>query len=207
MTTNLISIFALVVFYSCPSNTVKDYWLLECDSTGIACRYVDTKGEVKIPYGKYYHCYTDTFRNFAIVSAPKGLMAINKKEEKLFDVYIFDNGPDYVVDGAFRIVNNNKMGFSDTHGNIIVLPIYDFVYPFNKGLAVVNLGGHSESVNPSDPNCEYHTWVEGKWGIINKTGELIKDIKYDHKWQDGKHTLIYESEIIELEDEDIFKLE
>lgn len=192
----LIIVLIVICCYSC--NNKSDYWLRECDSIGINCRYVDTDGNVMISFGKYYHCYTDTFRNFAFVTGENGIIGINKKEEKLFEVFIFDNGPDYIVDGAFRIIAENKMGFADTLGNIIVPEIYDFVFPFDNGLALVNIGGHIESVDPSDPNCEYHTWVGGKWGMINKKGKVVKDIKYERKRQKGKNILISGDEILEF---------
>ncbi|WP_163323059.1 WG repeat-containing protein [Draconibacterium mangrovi] len=196
---NILLIIAGVMIYSCSHKKELDYWIRECDSTGIKCRYIDRQGEVKIPYGRYYYCYTDTFKNIAFVSGETGIIGINRKEEKLFNVYIFDNGPDYIVDGTFRIIEQNKMGFADTLGNIIIPTIYDFTYPFEKGLALVNIGGHSESIDPSDPLCEYHTWAGGKWGIINKKGDIIKDIEYDREWQKGKDILTNDSEILELE--------
>jgi hypothetical protein len=204
---NIFIIIAGIMIYSCSYNKKPDYWFRECDSTGIKCRYIDTHGNVKIPYGKYYHCYTDTFKNIAFVTGEKGIIGINKNEEILFNVCIFDNGPDYIVDGTFRIVDKNKMGFADTLGKIIIPAIYDFVYPFEKNIALVNIGGHSESIDPSDPQCEYHTWVGGNWGIINKKGEIIKDIKYDLKGQKGKNILINNSEILELENGTLKKIE
>ena len=197
-----------IAICSCSHSNKKEtnYWIRECDSTGIKCRYVDSKGIVKIPFGKYYYCYTDTFKDIAFVTGEKGIIGINKKGEKLFNVYIIDNGPDYIVNGAFRIIEKNKMGFADTLGNIIIPTIYDFAYPFNKNeLALVNIGGHSESVDPADPHCEHHVWIGGKWGIINKSGKIIKDIKYDHIWQNGKDILSKESESFEFNNETTLK--
>lgn len=196
----ILTTIAITIF-SCSPKKEDSYWIRECDSTGINCRYVDSDGIEKIPFGKYYHCYTDTFRNIAFVTGEngKGIVAINRQEEKLFNVFIIDNGPDYIENGAFRIIEKNKMGFADTLGNIIIPTIYDFTTPFNKkGLALVNIGGHSESVDPKDPYCEYHTWIGGKWGIINKKGKIIKEIKFDHKWQNGRNILSDESESFEF---------
>lgn len=196
---SFLILVTITILYSCTIKKEPDYWIIEYDSTGIGCRYTDSYGNVKIPYGKYYRCYTDTFRNIAFVSDDKGIIAINKNEEKLFTVYPFDNGPDYIVEGTFRIIENKKMGFADTLGNIIVPIIYDYVNPFENGLALVNIGGHSESIDPSDKYCEYHTWVGGKWGIIDKKGKIIKEIKYSHKWQNGKSILTNDAEVFELQ--------
>jgi hypothetical protein len=143
---------------------------------------VDKFNNVKIPFGKYPICYTDTFRTYAIVlKTDEGFIAIDRQENKLFSVYPFDNGPDYVTEGTIRILDNKKMGIADTTGKIIIPAIYDFTYGFECGLALINNGGRSVSIDPKDPNCEYHTWEGGKWGVADKTGKLILTIEYDYK--------------------------
>ena len=69
-----------------------------------SCGYVNIKGEVIIPFGKYPVCFTDTLKNFAVVYAKgKGFIGIDRNENILFNVYEIDNGPDYPSEGAFRI--------------------------------------------------------------------------------------------------------
>jgi len=157
-------------------------WIMKYDSTKYeSCGYVDLNGNIKIPFGKYRTCYTDTFRTFAIVLKDKeGFIGIDKLENKLFTVYPFDNGPDYVTDGTFRIIENSKMGVADTTGRIIIQPIYDFTFGFESGLALVNIGGHREKTIPNDPNCEYYTWTGGLWGVVNKQGKIVLKIKYHY---------------------------
>ena len=71
-----------------------------------------------IPFGKYLICFTDKFDKFAIVSAPdKGIIGIDRKENILFNVYVFDNGPDYPSNGLFRIIKDGKIGYADMNGN------------------------------------------------------------------------------------------
>lgn len=156
-------------------------WILKYDSID-HCGYADTNGNIMIPFGKYSMCYTDTFKTYAIVFMDEqGFFGIDKNENRLFTVFPYDNGPDYISEGTFRIIDNSKMGFADTTGKIIIQPIYDFVFGFDKGLALVNIHGHREKTDPADPNCEYHTWSGGKWGVIDKSGKLILEIKYDYK--------------------------
>ena len=50
-------------------------------------------------------------------------------------VFMFDNGPDYVSDGMYRIIENGKMGFANEKGKVVIPPKYDFVWPFEKGSA------------------------------------------------------------------------
>ena len=54
------------------------------------------RGEIIIPLGKYAICFTDTFRTYAIVlKSHKGFVAIDRQENILYEVFPFDNGPDY----------------------------------------------------------------------------------------------------------------
>lgn len=173
----IFSLFLLTILHA----QEKDFWILKSDSTE-SLGYVDKLNNVKIPFGKYPMCYTDTFWTYAIVlKTDEGFIAIDRQENKLFSVYPFDNGPDYVTEGTIRILDNKKMGIADTTGKIIIPAIYDFTYGFEYGLALINKGGRSVSIDPKDPNCEYHTWEGGKWGVADKTGKLILTIEYDYK--------------------------
>lgn len=186
----------------------NDDWYVKYDSTS-NCGYVDKLGNIMIPIGKYNMCFTDTFRAYAIVSFKDkpGFIGIDKKENELFTVYPFDNGPDYISDGTFRIIKDSKMGIADTTGKIIIQPIYDFTFGFDKGIAIVNVGGHREKSDPTDPNCEYYTWTAGKWGVIDKNGKLLLDVKYNYKWNHVTHKteLIGQDEIFLIENGLIIK--
>ena len=88
------------------------------DTTKDEYAYVNFKGDTIIPFGKYLICFTDKFDKFAIVSAPdKGIIGIDRKENILFNVYVFDNGPDYPSNGLFRIIKDGKIGYADMNGN------------------------------------------------------------------------------------------
>lgn len=166
-------------------NAQKDnIWLLKYDSTDFeSCGYVDVNNNIRIPFGKYSMCFTDTFKTYAIVlKDTEGFIGIDKNENKLFTVYPYDNGPDYVKEGTFRIIENSKIGFADTTGKIIVQPVYDFAFGFEDGLALVNIGGHREKSDPEDPDCEYYTWTGGLWGVINREGKPVLDIRYNYRW-------------------------
>src|SRR5690242_11150784 len=76
--------------------------------------YKNLHGNIIIPAGKYSHCFTDTFRTYAVVLLPQnGFVAIDRKENMLYSIFRFDNGPDYVEDGLFRIVKDGKIGYAD----------------------------------------------------------------------------------------------
>jgi hypothetical protein len=206
----ILLLFILLTIYKTEAQQL-DFWHLKCDSVEYdRCGYVDENGMIKIPLGKYPECFTDTFKNYAIVLTAKDVfVAIDRDEKVLFTVYNYDNGPDYVSDGAFRIVDDNKMGFADTSGKIFIKPQYDFVFPFENGFALVNVGGGKEKSDPTDPDCEHYTWTGGLWGIIDKNGKYIKDLKYFCGWnQDTKRfELIGDSEKFEIIKGQIKKIE
>ncbi len=61
-------------------------------------------------------------------------------------------------EGLGGICKNNKYGFIDTTGKIIVAPVYDDIRPFSQGLAAVRHGD--------------------KWGYIDKTGKEVIPLHY-----------------------------
>ncbi|MBN2280241.1 MAG: WG repeat-containing protein [Candidatus Marinimicrobia bacterium] len=183
-------------------------WYRRCDSAD-NCGYVDKKGNFMVPPGKYERCLTDTFRSYAIVSFrdKPDLVGIDKEGNILFTVFPYDNGPDYISEGTFRVTENTKIGFADTTGTIIIPPIYDFAFKFEKGLALVNIGGHRVSSNPADPDCEYYTWTGGHWGVIDKNGKVVLDINYHYNPDPAsqKTELIGEDEKFIIEKGQIYK--
>ena len=76
----------------------------------------------------------------------------------------FDNGPDYVSDGLFRIVGkNSKIGFADTCGAIVIPPVFSYATPFHNGEAKVAFGGKNEKQG------EYQSWKSNLWFLIKKS--------------------------------------
>lgn len=134
--------------------------------------FVSQHGKIVIPIGKYTFSYSDTIHTIGFVLKGKeGIYAINNKGKELFKVYNFDNGPDILKDGMFRIMGkNNKVGFADSLGNVLIKPAFDFVEPFHNGYAIACNGGHLLSIDTLD---NHHKWVGGKWGVISKEGKII----------------------------------
>ena len=91
------------------------------------------------------------------------LFAIDKHGKPLFEIYIYDNGADYVEEGLFRMKKNNKVGFADTNNTIIIAPEYDFASPFKNGKSVVCNGCKKD---------DDFAYSGGKWGVIDKKGVL-----------------------------------
>jgi len=104
---------------------------------------VNEHNEIVVKEGDYQTYYSnDIVQKYFIVynQRTKKLEAYNLRNELLYEVFSYDNGPDYPSEGLFRIIKNGKMGFADIlTGEIIIEPIYDFVEPFKNGRAQVGL--------------------------------------------------------------------
>ena len=169
-------LFAIItVLSSCVAlaQTTKhnDYLLLYSDTVTYQDGYKNKAGQVIIPLGKYPPCFTSKFTNYAIVVDANGkdLIAINRKEEVLYQVYMFDNGPDYVVEGLFRIIVNKKIGYANARtGAIVISPVYDCAEPFSKGIAHVAVGCNTIKEG------EHSYWAEGLQSYINKKGKRVR---------------------------------
>ena len=146
--------------------TANDFLLLMNDSTD-QFSYQNLRGEVVIPPGKYIWCLTDTFRNFAIVmNAKQAFVVIDRQEKEVYEVFKYDNGPDYPADGLFRIVQNGKIGYANETTYEIVIPAqFDCAFPFENGKAKVSNKCTSETIG------EYNSWNSDHWTYIDVKGQ------------------------------------
>lgn len=147
----------------------KDVWIQQYNSETDQFAYVDTKGKVKIPFGKYAICYTDTFRHYAIVlDRQKGFIGIDKEQNVLFEVYPFDNGPDDPVEGLFRIMVDGKIGFADVaSGELIIPPRFGCAFQFELGKAKVT------DTCTIIRDGEYSNPQSNSWYYIDREGNRV----------------------------------
>jgi len=140
--------------------------------------YVNQKGDTIIPLGKYAICFTDTLKGYAIVSSSdfsSGLIAIDKKEQVLYQVFNFDNGPDYISEGLFRIIKDGKIGYANGEtGKIVIEPCYCGAMPFEDGVAKVAYSCQKLIYG------EHYSWVSNEWFYINKFGESVDNPSPDN---------------------------
>jgi hypothetical protein len=166
----LLSAAIFIGLTNCTQPTKSnDYLISFVDTVKDEYGYRNQNGDTIIPLGKYGICYTDTFRTYAIVLKPShGFVAIDKQENVLYEVFPFDNGPDYTSDGFFRIIKNNKIGFADsTTGKVIIKPLFDCAFPFENGLAKVSINCIEQ------PEGEHKRWISENWYYIDKSGNKI----------------------------------
>jgi hypothetical protein len=166
---NLLVFSLSISLFAC--NTPKEDYLLAYsdNSSGEVLRgYKSQNGEIVIK--AKYTIAPDTLSKMAIVLLVKDkkweFLGIDQAENVLLKPYVFDNGPDYLQEGLFRFVENNKIGFANADGQKIIPAKYDFATPFENGKAEFYIGGHSVT------DGEHSTW-EGstKKGFLNKNGQ------------------------------------
>ena len=132
---------------------------------GVPVCYLNERGDTIVPYGKYRYCQTDTIKKIGFVyeNKPKDarIICINDAGKELFYVFKYDNGPDYIQEGLFRIMNEDGLvGFADSLGNVIIEPQFKFAYPFKGGKTKVTLEGEQKEIR----SPFLHVW--GKCGKI-----------------------------------------
>jgi hypothetical protein len=99
------------------------------------------------------------------------------RQGKTAPALVFDNGPDYVVEGLVRTVKDGKVGFVNTRLDQVVAPVWDFAEPFQGGIALVCTGCTSEPARPGADEHRIH--VGGKWGCIDNRGKVVVPVIYD----------------------------
>ncbi|CAN5248148.1 hypothetical protein BH09BAC2_BH09BAC2_23050 [soil metagenome] len=165
-----VNIIILVLLFSGlssygQSNKKPDYLISFNDADGYG--YKNKKGDIVIPPGKYSMCFTHIFKTYAFVAKPgSGFLAIDRKENILYEVFPYDNGPDYTSGGLFRIVANKKIGYaSAATGKVVIKPQFTCAWPFKNGVAKVSIECTKQSQG------EHTGWLSNSWYYIDKTGK------------------------------------
>lgn len=141
----------------------NELYLVECNDL---YGYVDGQGDTIISC-KYLMAYTDTIRRIGFVATQSGsIKCFDYRGNYLFDVFPYDNGPDEVSEGLFRILDKKGLiGFADTLGTVVITPQFKYAFPSKNGRAKVTNDGEliSNSLSP-DP---HGVWVSDSWYWIS----------------------------------------
>ncbi|MEN9523569.1 MAG: hypothetical protein RL065_1946 [Bacteroidota bacterium] len=178
-----ITLLSLLSFLtSCKYNTDKKLVVKSNFNNNKYNFYVlNSSNDTVFKSDKYWICFDDTFENFMIV-APKdrdGFWAIDLKENYLFEVYNRNDGepyPDRFRNNRIRIVDkNNKIGFADKEGKIVIQPQFEQATYFKNGIALI---GKSCRKIPLDNDnkkniCNHYSIECDRNGVINLTGQII----------------------------------
>lgn len=173
----LISVTLLIVSGGCSQSKKAEFLTLVCEKNDDSkCGYEDSNRKIVIPIGKYSYCYTDTLKDFAVVMDKNNrCIAIDINENELFEVYWYDNGPDYLSEGFFRIKKDDKIGYANEKGEIIIKPQYKCAFPFEDGKAKVALDCSYEQMG------EHQAVQSNKWFYIDKSGTKVGDAKDENQ--------------------------
>ena len=141
---------------------------------GSRVAYVNFEGDTIIPFGQYAYFGTDTFVYFAnVMEHPNDSIygrkiGVNREQKILFDIVMFDYGPDLSYEGLIRVIRNGKFGYADEYGRVVISCIYDYAKWFKNGKAEVTFN----AVEYLD--MEEHLRVESdEWFEIDKQGNTI----------------------------------
>ncbi len=92
---------------------------------------------------------------------------MNSKKTTLYDVFIYDNGPDYAADGLIRVVKNGKIGYANAKTyRLVITPQYDCAFPFEKGKAKIS--NKCKTLKEG----EHSSWESDAWQFVDKKGKL-----------------------------------
>lgn len=126
-----------------------------------------TSGEVILPATYNFSYGFDASSGLAAVVEGGKWSYINVTGATVYKPYIYDNGPDYPSDGLSRIIDEqDKVGYIDAKGAMVISPQFDWASPFEEGVAQFCEGCKEESIH----NGEHTRMVGGKWGTITKDG-------------------------------------
>ncbi len=93
---------------------------------------------------------------------------MDSQKTALYEVFIFDNGPDYDSEGLIRVMKNGKIGYADAKTYAIVIePQFDCAFPFENGKAKVS--NQCQTVKDG----EHSVWESAAWQYVDKTGKLV----------------------------------
>lgn len=146
---------------------------------------VNEKGESvkELDSTKYmFSMNADDYQYFGVfqIKGEKGWTAIDSNENILFKVYNTSFGepsPDGIIENKIRIVDeNDKIGFADYKGKIIIKPQFEIATSFHKSKAII--GQSCDKIpwgNHDDENgCHHYSIVCDKHGYIDKNGRIIQ---------------------------------
>ncbi len=133
----------------------------------------------------------------------KKLVILDLEENFVLSPLLFDNGPDYFEDGVARYIENEKVGYFNETMKKVIPARFDFAFPFYDNYAIVCNG--CQRID-SD---EYEKIEGGKWGVIDKTGDIVVPLQYEkirrnekNEYFEGRKNGIW----IKLENEKILEL-
>lgn len=133
--------------------------------------FIDSTGKEVIPL--IYSTANPFNSGRAFVELNEKKFFINNKGKEVINAKLYDETNTYFSEGLCGVSKNNKWGFIEINGKLIIPFKYDHINPLRDGFALVNTGGKYETV---DQGIEFKG---GKWGYIDKTGKEVIPLNYN----------------------------
>ncbi|MGO2341027.1 MAG: WG repeat-containing protein, partial [Psychrobacter sp.] len=135
--------------------------------------YMDKQGNLVIPY--LYNHAGDFSNALATVLKDGKFGAIDYNGDTVIDFRYENLGNFKEGLATFRLTDGDKVGFIDTKGKTVILPIWDAALSFSEGLSAIGVG-ENDSL---------------KWGFIDSTGKVIIEPQYDEVQPDVGDVFLY----------------
>lgn len=95
-----------------------------------------------------------------------------QKQAPSVSPFIFENGPDYLSEGMYRIVDEQgRMGFANARHQVVITPQFSFSFPFEHGQAKATLKGKARC---DSVGCEHWYWDSDEWFCIDVQARKVK---------------------------------
>ena len=133
-------------------------YINEKNETVIPCQYVCVSQFEPVEDMKIWYEHDGLEKCAIVYENYSSCYLINEKGERVNDKIYNDYGGFSTEPGLISVKIDNKWGYIDFAGNIIIEPRFDYVYDFSSGVAAVK--------------------VNGKWGYINTKGEYVLEPQF-----------------------------
>jgi hypothetical protein len=144
-----------------------------------------------------YSSLPEKIKNNVIVSyadQPEKWVMLDESGKEIHQIYYTGQWPDQYKEGLIRIVLDNKIGFVNEEGEVVIDPQYTRASSFIDGKSVVQLDENSNNGSFTDGQSpEIHSGDE-HWGVIDKKGNIIKPFIYTQSWDSSLKCFIYQYE-------------
>jgi hypothetical protein len=138
------------------------------------CIQKAANGKLIIKQQVLKHLKFDSHGLAAVRSETNGWMYVSRTGEVVIrGVPTMDNWADTFHGGLVRVVRNNKYGFSNRKGQLVISAVYDGAMNFENGKAKVCHGCTTKCV---EQECEYHVLSGGEWFLIDTKGTVVSRI-------------------------------
>lgn len=165
--------------YDSIEETVDWYWYKDSDDSK-PLKLVRANGKIGFLYENGEELFPCTFDSVVDVKSDDGYQTINGKyiQTKVghFTYSYRDNSNCYA-----KVKQNGKWGLITMDGKIAIPCIYDDIYEFDYRKANAMEGPYIDFWSYSQQENERMAVVkkDGKWGLVNKKGEIVADFIYE----------------------------